>query len=191
MNSFHPVIPIPKNYTVFDFTKGYDHEYVAAQSFAVGKYNERRKNMYTSTHYKNERFIHMGIDLWCTAGTPVHSFWEGRIYGIANNDNPLDYGATIVTEHQFGDLTLYALFGHLSLDSLQKNSVGKKLSRGETFAWLGTDQENGGWIPHLHFQISFKNPGKPDMPGVVSEADHQEALELYPDPQRILGKLYE
>ena len=56
---------------------------------------------------------------------------------------------------------------------------------------LGDKSENGGWNPHLHFQLSLVAPEVPDIPGVVSENDRKQALQIYPDPQLILGSLYE
>lgn len=190
-HDFHPVIPIPQSYEVLDLSSGYDAEKISQKPFAIGRYNEPRRNMYTSAHFNNQRFIHMGIDLWCPVGTPVHTFAEGRIYATAYNHHELDYGATIVTEHTFESLTLYALFGHVTLASLRRWKTGQHLQRGALLTEVGDTHENGGWAPHLHFQISLLKPEKADMPGVVSPADLQEALRVYPDPQLILGRLYD
>ncbi|HET6528601.1 MAG TPA: hypothetical protein VFG39_07595, partial [Balneolaceae bacterium] len=57
-------------------------------------------------------------------------------------------------------------------------------------AEIGTEEVNGGWAPHLHFQLSVDDPGKADLPGVVSDDEREQALELYPDPRLVLGELY-
>ena len=48
----------------------------------------------------------------------------------------------------------------------------------------------GGWEPHLHFQLSWEEPTGNDMPGVVSRDDREWALEKYPDPRIVLGRIY-
>ena len=55
---------------------------------------------------------------------------------------------------------------------------------------MGAHDENGGWEPHLHFQLSYQEPETHDMPGVVAPSDRDEALQIYPDPRLVLGALY-
>ena len=43
----------------------------------------------------------------------------------------------------------------------------------------------------MHFQLSIEEPSTHDMPGVVSNADHAHALQMFPDPRLVLGDLYE
>ena len=61
---------------------------------------------------------------------------------------------------------------------------------GEVIAWFGAFEENGGWDPHLHFQLSLIEPETHDMPGVVAPEDRDQALRDYPDPRLVLGPLY-
>ena len=51
-------------------------------------------------------------------------------------------------------------------------------------------QKNGGWPPHVHFQLSLIEPKTCDLPGVVSEENHEVALKVFPDPRHVLGNLY-
>lgn len=187
---FHPVIDIGEHWKVLDLTKGYHPEEISLDPPSIGRYNEIRRNMYNTGLFRGIRNIHMGIDIWVPAGTPVHAFADGKILSARDNANPGDYGPTIVTEHKLGQMTIYALFGHLTRESLHKVVGGKPLHRGEVFTEVGDVQENGGWLPHLHFQLSLERPAEPDMPGVVSEEDHAEALTKWPDPQLVLGRLY-
>ena len=55
---------------------------------------------------------------------------------------------------------------------------------------MGKKEENGGWPPHVHFQLSLVEPKNCDLPGVVSQKDHDIALKLFPDPRLVLGNLY-
>lgn len=191
MKSFHPVIELPASYEVFDFTKGYDPNRYRHSLFGIGKYDEKRVGMYEQEIFQeNQRNIHMGIDIAAPEGTPVTSFDEGEIFLFGYNPAPGDYGNTLIIKYKFEGKTLFALYGHLSSSSLKGKVVGKRVDKGETIAWLGTKEENGGWNPHLHFQLSWQEPATFDMPGVVSEADRAKALKIYPDPRIILGPVY-
>ena len=187
---FHPVIHLPKEYPVFDFTRGDRPIEVEKFAFGVGRYQEKRPNVYRSEIYDGIRDIHMGIDLFAPLHTPIHAFAEGRIHLFGYNEAELDYGYTVITEHRFEGFSLYALHGHLSAKSVEGKVAGQIIKRGEVIAWVGDRHENGGWAPHLHFQLSYEKPLKPDMPGVVSEVDLPVALLKYPDPRLVLGPLY-
>ena len=67
------------------------------------------------------------------------------------------------------------LYGHLSTDSLDGLEPGMPVSKGQVFARMGEKSENGGWEPHVHFQISLIEPTKPDLPGVVRRSDREQA----------------
>ncbi len=192
---FAPVIKLPKDYEIYDFTINYDPERLLKSPYGVGKYAEKRAHgMYTGKLYdsdsEDKRNIHMGVDIGAPVGTSVHMPYDGQVYMFAYNDKPLDYGYTLITEHQFEGLALYILYGHLSKDSVDDKYVGQKLNKGEVIARVGDKHENGGWNSHLHFQLSYEKPTVCDMPGVVNEKDLPEALKKYPDPRLILGSLY-
>ena len=188
--NFHAVIELPRDYEVYDFTQHYDSERPRTSAFGVGKYNEKRTGMYTQELFLGERDIHMGIDLAAPVGTPVYAFAPGEIFLFAYNSAAGDYGYTLITRHEIEGQKFYALFGHLSKKSIEQKNLGQGFDRGEVIAWVGDRHENGGWNPHLHFQLSLVAPLKADMPGVVNEKDRQQALETYPDPRIILGPLY-
>lgn len=180
----------PEALTVLDFSSGYKSGHVGETEWGIGKYNEKRPGMYTTPLFSNSRDIHMGIDIWAKAGEPVFSFYDGVVAYMRNNNRKGDYGPTTVIKYQLDDITLFALYGHLSIESLTMVEVGDEVERGQKIATLGEAAVNGGWEPHLHFQLSVEDPGEADMPGVVSEEDHRQALERYPDPRLVLGDLY-
>jgi murein DD-endopeptidase MepM/ murein hydrolase activator NlpD len=68
--------------------------------------------------------------------------------------------------------------------------VGESVSQGQLIATIGDEDENGGWPPHIHLQISLTKPVVNDMPGVVKLSDRDEALATYLDPRLILGQIY-
>lgn len=187
---FARVMDYPDEMFVFDFTKGYDPEFIRSKKWGVGRYNEKRSEMYVTPQYQSRRNIHMGIDIWTKAGADVYSFYEGEVVYIRDNDQIGDYGPTIVIKYLIEETILFALYGHLSKESLEKVSVGASVTGGQKIADLGSEEVNGGWVPHLHFQLSVEDPGEADMPGVVAEENHEEALSVYPDPRAVLGPLY-
>lgn len=199
-NDFAPVMDYPDNIKLFDLSEGYDPAYIRSFDWGIGKYDEKRQNMYLSPQYRNKptsakasvsrRNIHMGIDIWTEAESPVYTFSSGTVAYMQDNDRPGDYGPTVVLKHLLDDKPVFALFGHLSEKTLDKLEAGQTINKGEKIAAIGSEEINGGWAPHLHFQLSVEDPGEADMPGVVAEEDHEEALKLYPDPRLVLGDIY-
>ena len=188
--NFAPVMDYPNKLQRVDLSQGIDEGKLAATEWGAGGYNEKRKGMYLAPHFEGKRYIHMGIDIWAKAGEPVFVFYEGKVAYARDNDRQGDYGGTIVTVHNIGGKDLYALYGHLSKSSPGMVQKGQKISAGDKIGVLGAKEENGGWIPHLHFQLSWQDPGEADMPGVVSDENHEQALEIYPDPKLVLGNLF-
>ena len=159
---------------------------------ALGAYNEDRA-IYDSPIFKADgepRTVHLGVDLFAEPGAVVRAPLDGRVYGFRNNDNPLDYGPTIVLEHEMGPGrgSFYTLYGHLTQDSLVGLSVGKTIRKGEILARIGDFPVNGNWPPHLHFQIM---PDMLDMacdfPGVAMRSERAVWLSLCIDPNLALG----
>jgi peptidoglycan LD-endopeptidase LytH len=188
------VIPLPPGYEIVDCSKGYDPNRLRDTEYSVGKYNEKRPGMYVTDLFTAEveapRDIHVGIDIGAPAGTPVRAFYDGVIYMAGINPAEGDYGGTVITEHDLGGRKIWALHGHLSHSSVAGKKPGQPVKKGDVIAWLGVKAENGGWNPHLHFQLSWEKPEKCDLPGAVNQRDLARALEIYPDPQNVLGRLY-
>lgn len=129
------------------------------------------------------------MDISLKPNTPIFAPLDGRIHSFKNNDKPFDYGPTIILEHELDDhVGFYTLYGHLSLSSLPDLSVGKIIKQGQVVGFIGEKSENGGWNPHLHFQvISDMENLVGDYPGVASKKDAPMMLKKCPDPQFILG----
>lgn len=189
MSAFHPVIVLPPDVPVFDFTRGYDAN-GPRPAWGIGRYDEARVGMYDAALFGGVRNVHMGIDIGAPAGTEVFAFDDGEVFAFADNTAPGDYGPTIVTRHVVEGRALWVLLGHLSRASLAEQHIGRKIARGERIAWVGTKEENGGWNPHVHVQLAREAPAGADMPGVVAAVDREAARARYPDPRLILGPLY-
>ena len=187
---FHSVILLPPGYEIYDFSKAYDPERMRDSAYGVGKYNEKRMGMYDHDLFSDGRNIHVGIDIAAPVGTEIFAFAPGKILFYDYNSARGDYGYTLVTEHFLEAQKFYALLGHLSEKSVKQKFIGQGFDRGEVLGWVGDKHENGGWNPHLHFQLSVKPPIKADLPGVVAEKDLAQALEDFPDPRIVLGPVY-
>ncbi|MDG1477831.1 MAG: peptidoglycan DD-metalloendopeptidase family protein [Vicingaceae bacterium] len=160
-------------------------------TIAVGGYNEPR-NIYKRSEEFNsseleERFIHLGLDLWTTAGTPVFAPLKGKIHSFKNNLGEGNYGPTIILEHNLKGNTFYTLYGHLTTKSLAGLEAGKTISSGEDFAAIGNYPDNGDYPPHLHFQVIQDMKGmEGDFPGVTSLSNQKADLKNCLDPNLIL-----
>lgn len=188
--AFGPVMQPETALRPVDLSTGGYPSKVLDQHWLVGGYLENRKGMYTSELFDNTRYIHLGIDIWAAAGTPVYAVRDGRILGVKDNANELDYGPTLITEHEVNGVSLWCLYGHLSRGSTANYTEGQPIKRGDKLALLGSTAENGGWLPHLHFQVSLEKPRDIDMPGVCAPSDIDQARLTYPDPRLLLGPLY-
>lgn len=158
--------------------------------YGIGGYNEHRTIYSRSTHFDSDeepRRLHLGIDIWGKAETPIYNFYDATVHSFKFNNNFGDYGATIILQYQLGDLAVNALYGHLSLASLSGLEVGQFIPAGQKFATFGIAAENGYWPPHLHFQLMFDMQGKNgDYPGVCQFSKKENYLANCPDPSLIL-----
>ena len=185
---YHPVVHLPDEYEVRDFTTG---NYTPSEyEFDIGRYDELRPGMYSTELFSDGRFLHIGIDIGAPVGTPCMAFDDGEISHFGYNAADGDYGYVIITKHIVGEIPIWALYGHLSADSIKGKKIGQKISLGEVICWMGDRDENGGWESHLHFQLSINEPETHDMPGVVNPENREMALEKYPDPRLVLGPIY-
>jgi len=159
-------------------------------AWSIGRYDENRPALYTQDLFGGGRTLHVGVDLGGPVGVAVHAFAAGEVIHAGYNPAAGDYGHVLVTRHDHGGRPLYALWGHLSAASVAHAPVGRSFQAGDVLGWLGAHGENGGWPPHLHFQLSWRRPETHDMPGAVSLDEREAALQVYPDPRMVLGPIY-
>jgi 4-aminobutyrate aminotransferase-like enzyme len=166
----------------------------AGVQIGVGRYNEAR-HLYTSPAFtsgisltEERRTIHLGMDLFAKADTPVYAPLPGSIHAFADNDTPQDYGPVLILKHQTDDgLSFYTLYGHLSKNSMDDWRVGRIIGQGEQIGSLGTAYENGGWTPHLHFQLIIDLLDLDcNFPGVCRASEREIWKCFSPDPNLIL-----
>lgn len=160
----------------------------AGTAFCFGRYAEPRElysnEDFASADSKESRTIHMGIDLFCVADTPVRAPLDATVEIVTNNTGELDYGPVVILRHaaDSGD-DFYTLYGHLGMKTLQRIREGQSIRAGEQIATIGTPPTNGNWPPHLHFQLILDLLDRGvDFPGVALKSQQDYWLGLSPSP---------
>src|SRR3569833_4505654 len=108
--------------------------------YGIGGYMEHRTIYARSPHFDTEdepRRLHLGVDIWAGAGTPVYAPIAGVVHSFKDNDNHGDYGPTIILQHDLDGLELYSLYGLLSRKDLAGLSVGMVFVFGCLFGFFG------------------------------------------------------
>ncbi len=162
---------------------------------AVGRYDEPRLLYVTPAFAAGDgtlaehRTIHLGLDLFAEAGTPVHAPLDGEVHAADEHQVRLDYGGVIMLRHATDDgVEFFTLYGHLSRASFAGLRVGQRVARGEQIARLGVPEENGGWTPHLHLQIITDLLGLgSDFPGVCTPSRRDVWCSVSPDANLLVG----
>ena len=167
----------------------------ANASVGLGRYNEARL-LYASPLFgasesptDERRTIHLGLDLFAAPGTPVLAPLDGAVHTVAINTAPLDYGPLVILRHTTDEgQEFFTLYGHLARDAFDSLQIGQRISRGQQFARIGEVHENGGWPPHLHFQVivDLLDRGS-DFPGVAYASQRVVWTSLSPDPNLLLA----
>ncbi|MDF0692618.1 peptidoglycan DD-metalloendopeptidase family protein [Aquirufa ecclesiirivi] len=164
---------------------------MGSKRYGVGGYLEHRKMYEThenfATGQQDYRNIHLGIDIWAEAGTEVFVPMDGIIHSFQVNEGSGNYGPTIILAHQIRGERIYSLCGHLSSQDLFGLNPGQEMRQGQIMAHLGNSFENGGWPPHLHFQLIRDLQGfVGDYPGVCSQRDLAFYTQNCPDPAKFV-----
>lgn len=214
-HSFHPVVPFNTSsdkLLKMDLSKAnailteevfnntglfslYIHQQLerSGSKYGIGGYLEHR-NIYSvssafdaASQSQQPRRIHLGIDIWGPAGTPVYAFMGGMVHSFAFNNNYGDYGATLILLHQLDSISFYTLYGHIRLQDIENIEEGNYVIRGQQIAAFGEPHENGEWPPHLHLQvIAEMGMKKGDYPGVCALPEKEKYAMNCPNPDLIL-----
>jgi 4-aminobutyrate aminotransferase-like enzyme/Ser/Thr protein kinase RdoA (MazF antagonist)/murein DD-endopeptidase MepM/ murein hydrolase activator NlpD len=162
-------------------------------SFGIGLYGEDR-DVYHGDAFKTAaspewRSQHLGVDIFIAADTSLYAPLAGRVLSVVNNDQPYDYGPTVILEHQAGEggPLFWTLYGHLSRATLTTVYAGMDVVAGQLIGYIGAAEVNGGWAPHLHFQIITDRLGQSgEFPGVGQPSLWPIWSKISPNPNLIL-----
>ena len=205
-----PFDPVVDRLLVMDFTAAYAElteeiindidlfsSYVSTQlakanaRYGIGGYNEHR-TVYSRSEVFDDaeepRRLHLGLDIWGDAGTPVFAIADGVVHSFAFNNRSGDYGATIILQHEIEREIIHSLYGHLALKDIKGLKKGDKVVKGDLIAHFGEPAENGNWPPHLHLQlIRDMSIWEGDYPGVCRYSERKQWLLNSPDPLPYTG----
>ncbi|MEM7302969.1 MAG: aminotransferase class III-fold pyridoxal phosphate-dependent enzyme [Pseudomonadota bacterium] len=161
----------------------------------LGHYHEPRL-VYTDKAFRKgpwkasaRRTVHLGIDAFADAGHAIHAPMAGEVVVADYRGGHLDYGGVIILRHQTpqGDV-FFTLYGHLDPEFLSRLEPGSQVAKGEVFCRLGDHAMNGGWSPHLHFQLAMSTKGiEADWPGVGDPDDMAFWRALCPNPAALMN----
>lgn len=160
--------------------------------YGLGSYGEKRSvyatDQFADSASPERRTHHLGIDVFAPAMTPVYAPLPGKVAFVTYNADPLDYGHTLILQHDANGVIFHTLYGHLAgtLPSLCK--VGDTVTAGQLIAHLGDWHENGGWAAHIHFQImaDMLEQTTGNFFGVGHESLWDVWQSICPDPNLIL-----
>lgn len=158
--------------------------------YLYGGYREHRMIYQRSALFGSgatSRTYHLGVDVWCEAGTPVFTPLGGTVHGVGFHEGYGNYGGTLIMQYQLDTTVFHVLFGHLSADVIKDKQPGQYLARGEQLSVVGSPEENGHWPPHLHIQLitdiaHYTN----DFPGVCTAQELKTFSAICPNPQILL-----
>ena len=161
----------------------------------VGKYAEAR-SFYSAKEFLNnsidgeeKRTIHLGIDVFAPSGTSIYTPIDGVVHKLQDNQTELDYGPTVILRHKITDgPEFYTLYGHLGRECLKQLEIGQVIKGGMQLTKIGNSNENGGWLPHVHFQLIldlFDYEG--NYPGVALPSGEKFWNSICPDPGLMLS----
>ena len=163
-------------------------------ALGIGPWGEER-TVYTSDIFWS-RFVegarrvhHLGLDLFMPTGTRVYTPLAATVKSVEIEEDPLGYGCLIALEHApEGCQPFVTLWGHMAHEAMARLKPGQKLAAGALVGEMGAPAENGGWTPHLHFQISTDpDLAARDILG-VGEARYLDVwAELFPDAATLAG----
>ena len=147
----HPDMPAFSDHAFDPWFAAKDVEY------GLGSYCEKRSvyetDAFADAASPERRTVHLGIDVFAPAMTPIYAPLPGRVLYVTYNPDHLDYGNTLILRHDAGGVAFYTLYGHLAGTLPGLLAVGDIVAPGQLIAHLGDWHENGGWAAHLHFQI--------------------------------------
>ena len=129
----------------------------AGASVAIGRYDEDR-SCYDGEQFRTDapetRSVHIGLDLFLPAETPLRAMLPGTVETVVDNAMPYDYGPTVITRHHTPEgVPFWVLYGHLSRRTLTTVTAAQSVDAGQVVAYVGDPTVNGGWAPHVHVQV--------------------------------------
>lgn len=137
----------------------------------------------------DRRTVHLAVDAFAEAGRPLYAPLRGEVFVAEYRDGHLDYGGVIILKHVTPDGDpFFTLYGHLNPEFLDRLKTGDIVEKGDAFCRLGDASQNGGWAPHVHFQLALTTDGiEADWPGVGDPDEMYMWRAICPNPAALLN----
>src|SRR5579859_2560887 len=162
----------------------------------MGRYNEARIiHTHVEQHVETNDgpawpTIHLGLDLFLAAGSPVYAPLAGAVHSFSQNNDGTSGSATLVLEHAIAEdgIIFYTLYGNVSAESLTALHAGMSVEQGTQIARTGGGSTSNGLPAHLHFQlITDMLDRQGHFPAYALPDERTVWLSLSPDPNLIVG----
>ncbi len=137
----------------------------------------------------DRRTVHLAVDAFAPAGTALHAPLDATVHVVEDRPYHLDYGGVVILRHETpeGD-AFFTLYGHLDPECCGRLTPGDRVVKGEAFCRLGDMYQNGGWSPHVHFQLALSVEGiGADWPGVGDPDEMYMWRGFCPNPAALLN----
>jgi murein DD-endopeptidase MepM/ murein hydrolase activator NlpD len=149
--------------------------------YLVSRYGENRVAMLTGSQIaKEDRTLHLGVDIFCKELEIVYAPCDGTIVRIGQELEDHSFGYYLILQPDDAQVP-YIFFGHLSSEVKKPG----KVKAGDPIAKLGDyiKKENGGWSRHLHLQMLKTLPERGQAPiGYSTPIDITVNRSKFPDP---------
>ena len=159
--------------------------------WGFGGWGEDRALYKTHPFFKDkagDHSIHLGMDIWLPAETPVFVPFTGTVHGFKDNSTDHNYGPSIITEHRIGDASFYILFSHLSLHALDNLKEGATVRSGDQIASVACEEESTELPPHVHLQlITDLGEHNVDFPEVARLSEKNKYMNVCANPESLLS----
>lgn len=163
-----------------------------APLIGIGRYAEDRGiyDHHSTPRPENPRKIHHAIDIFLPAASMVLCPFPGIVEDLGIDTERHGFGGIVVLRHQTDEgLPFWTFYGHLEHKTVTSLQPGQEIGQGTVIGLLGSEAENGGWPPHLHFQLMTHLMGWRALEIIGISWENQWALwrEICPNPNIILG----
>lgn len=159
--------------------------------FSYGGWMEERTNLLRGAYMdKQNKFIHLGVDINVPTGTEIATDFKAEVVKVGDDFDPDGgWGPHVILKHL--SVPVYIIYGHL--DRNIKCKLGDILEKDTIFAKIGFPPENGNWFPHLHVQC-ISDEYYQEIKNEIEKMDgygHKDQMELnakrHPDPMEFIS----
>ncbi len=163
--------------------------------WSFGDYLVRRTLAWQGSYLeKDQRFVHVGVDVNLPPGTPVHVPEDLTIIKVDDDKDPSGgWGPRIIAKDEKDGTGI--VLAHL------QNVIAKEgdyIRRGTKLAEVGSAPHNGNWWSHLHIQAispdffrEMQGDGFRELDGYITDEEVKVVSRRFPDPHHYMSRIWE